>query len=68
MMNNHHLLNLSNSSWHAAIAKANADISEKKHYHVGKKIVDVGFVWHPDILFQPNYISGETSLSCRKYH
>ena len=25
----------------------------KKHYHFGKKVVDVGFVRQPDILFQP---------------
>ena len=30
---------------------------EEKHYHVGKKFSHVGFVWHPDALFQPNDIS-----------
>ena len=32
---------------------------EKKHYHVGKKVADVSFIWHPDTLFQPNDISAE---------
>ena len=40
---------------------------EKKYYHVGKKVAHFGFVWHPDILFQPNDISVGTSFSCRKY-
>ena len=30
---------------------------EKKHYHIGKKVPNVGFVRHPDTLFQPNDIS-----------
>ena len=30
---------------------------KKKHYHFGKKVADVGFVWHPDTLFQANNIS-----------
>ena len=30
---------------------------EQKHYHVGKKIAYVGFVWQPNTLFQPNDIS-----------
>ena len=41
---------------------------EKEHYHIGKKVANVGFVWHPDILFQSNDISVGTSFSCRKYH
>ena len=27
---------------------------EQKHYHVGKKIAYVGFVWQPNTSFQPN--------------
>ena len=38
----------SNSRRHAAIAEAINDVYWKKHYHVGKKIADIGFVWHPD--------------------
>ena len=30
---------------------------EQKHYHVGKKIAYVGFVWQPNTLFQPSDIS-----------
>ena len=40
---------------------------EKKHYHVGKKVADLGLVWHPDTLFQPNDISVGSSFFCRKY-
>ena len=40
---------------------------EKKHYHVGKRIADIGFVWNPDTLFQPNDILAGPSLCCRKY-
>ena len=29
---------------------------DKKHYEVWKKVTDVGFVWLPDTLFQPNDI------------
>ena len=36
---------------------------EKKHFHVGKKVADIGYVWHPDTLFQPNDILVGTSLS-----
>ena len=55
---------LSNTHRHATIAEA---CIEKKHYHVGKKVVHVGSVWHPDTLFQPNDILVGTSFSCRKY-
>ena len=30
---------------------------EKKHYCHGKKVADVGFLWHLDTLFQPSDIS-----------
>ena len=43
---------LSNSPGHATIVEINAGKIEKKHYHVGKKVAHVGFVWHPDTLFQ----------------
>ena len=33
-----------------------------------QKVADVGFVWHPDTLFQSNDISVGTYLSCRSYH
>ena len=36
--------------------------NEKKHYHVGKKVADIGFTWHPDSLLQPNDISDGISL------
>ena len=39
---------------------------EKNHYHVCKKVADVGFLWHPDTLFQPNDILVGTSLSLVK--
>ena len=35
---------------------------EKKHYHIGEKVAEVSFVWHPDALFQPNDISIGTFL------
>ena len=39
---------------------------EKKHYHVGKNVADVGFVMAPiNTLFQPNDTSVGSSLSCR---
>ena len=37
---------------------------EKKHYHVSKKVADIGFVWYTDTLLQPNNLVG-TSLSSR---
>ena len=40
---------------------------EKKHYHVGKKVAHVSFVWYRDTLFQPNDISVGTSFFRRKY-
>ena len=40
---------------------------EKKHYHVGKLVTHVGFVWHPDTLLQPNDTSEGISFSCREY-
>ena len=40
---------------------------EKKHYHISKKVGEVGFAWHPDTLFQISYVSVGTSLSCQKY-
>ena len=36
---------------------------EKKDFHVGKKVAEISFVWHPDTLFQLNDISIGTSLS-----
>ena len=42
-------------------------ILRKKWNHVGKKVADVGFVWYPETLFQPNEILIGTSPSCRKY-
>ena len=36
--------------------------NEKKHYHVGKKVADIGFTWHPDTLLQPSDISVGISL------
>ena len=35
---------------------------EKKHYHVDKKVSSIGFVWHPDTLFQSHNISVGTYL------
>ena len=35
---------------------------EKKHFHVGKNVADVGFLWHSDTLFQLTYISFGTSV------
>ena len=35
---------------------------EKKHYHVGKKVADVNFIWHQDTLFQSSDNSIGTSL------
>ena len=35
---------------------------EKKHYHVSKKVANVGFVRHLDTLFQPNDILVGTPL------
>ena len=40
---------------------------EKKHYHVGKKVADICFVWHLDTLFQPNDILVGTSLFTIKH-
>ena len=40
---------------------------EKRHYHVGKKVAEVSFVWHLDTLFKSNDISVGTCLFCRKY-
>lgn len=40
---------------------------EKKHYHISKKVGEVGFAWHPDTLFQISYVSVGPSLSCQKY-
>ena len=62
-----YLLSLSNSHQHAAIAKANAVIYQEKALHINKKVTNVGFVWYPNTLFQPNDILMGTSLSCRKY-
>ena len=36
---------------------------KKKYYHISKKVAYVGFVWHPDTLFEPSDISVGTSLS-----
>ena len=52
-------VSLSNFCWHMAIADV---YWKKKHYHVGEKVAEVGFVWHPEALYQPNDISIGTSL------
>ena len=36
---------------------------EKKKHNAGKRVADVGFVWHPDVLFQPSDISVGKYLS-----
>ena len=40
---------------------------EKEHHHVIKKVADIGIVWHPDTLLQPNDTLVGTTLSCRKF-
>ena len=52
-------VSLSNSCWHIAIADV---YWKKKNYHIGEKVAEVGFVWHPEALYQPNDISIGTSL------
>ena len=61
------IYSLSNSRRHGTIAEANAGVCWEKHYHVGKKVAHVGFVWHPNTVFQPDHISIGTSFSCTKY-
>ena len=40
---------------------------EKQHYHISKNVGTIGFVWHPDTLFQDNHVVVGISLLCRKY-
>ena len=61
---------LSNSHEYAAVAEPNANIYWEKALSHQQKVADVanmGFLWHPDTLFQSNEILVRSSLSCTKY-